>query len=76
MTRTAAARHDTATHDTAKHETATHGRTTRPVIPAPRRSPEQQPEPGPEPDAADESYGYPLVRYAMEHATALHPDGR
>jgi hypothetical protein len=66
MTTTAAAPQHTATHDT----------TTRPVVPAPRRSPEQQPETGHETDAADESYGYPLIRYAMEHATALHPNGR
>jgi hypothetical protein len=52
-------------------------RTTRPTIPAPRRSPEQsaepRPEPTPEPDDAAGFPLYPLVRYALEHATALHP---
>jgi hypothetical protein len=67
MTRTPAARAAVAPHDT----------TTRPAVPAPRQSPEngheQNYDTSPAPDVASESYGYPLIRYAMEHATALRP---
>jgi hypothetical protein len=49
-----------------------HDTTTPHAVPAPRRSPEQSTEP----DVTAESYGYPLIRYAMEHATALRPSER
>jgi hypothetical protein len=48
----------------------------RPAVPAPRRSPEESREEIREPVAPQESYGYPLIRYAMEHATALRANGR
>jgi hypothetical protein len=55
--------------------------TTRPIVPAPRRSPEQTHEQTQEetheesrpPDEAADFPLYPLVRYALDHATALRP---
>jgi hypothetical protein len=65
---------------TTKHDTA-HEQKARPVIPAPRRSPEQRPaESRPagsrEPDVAAFFPPYPLVRYALDHATALRQTQR
>ena len=57
---------------TMKHETA-HEQKVRPVIPAPRRSPEQRPAESSEPDVPAGYPPYPLVRYALDHATALRP---
>ena len=57
---------------TTKHETA-HEQKARPAIPAPRRSPEQRPAESSEPDVPAGYPPYPLVRYALEHATALRP---
>jgi len=62
MTRSTTTRHDTA-----------HEQKTRPVIPAPRRSPEQRPAESSEPDVPAGYPPYPLVRYALDHATALRP---
>jgi len=42
----------------------------RPAIPAPRTSPENGARRVPAPDPYD---GYPEVRYALEHLTALRP---
>jgi|1186.fasta_scaffold520339_2 hypothetical protein len=62
---------------TTKHDTA-HEQKARPVIPAPRRSPEQRPtesrpaESG-EPAVPAGFPPYPLVGYALAHATALRP---
>ena len=55
--------------------------TIRAVVPAPRPSPENGPESAPErrsarspaPDDATGFPPYPLVRYALDHATALRP---
>jgi hypothetical protein len=49
-----------------------------PFVPAPRRSPEEIHEPAAAPETAtqaatDDYPMYPLVRYAMQHATALRP---
>ena len=49
-----------------------------PFVPAPRRSPEEIHEPAAAaetatPAPADDYPMYPLVRYAMQHATALRP---
>ena len=56
--------------------TATRTRT-RAVVPAPRRSPEQTRDVNHEgsrrPDEGDDFPLYPLVGYALEHATALRP---
>ena len=43
------------------------------MIPAPRRSPEQRPAESSEPDVPAGYPPYPLIRYALDHATALRP---
>jgi hypothetical protein len=57
--------------------TTEHGRArearTRPTIPAPRRSPEQEPAGIRDQEPPADYPQYPLVRYALEHATALRP---
>ena len=70
MSRSATTTHDT-NHDT-KHDRA-HEQKARPVIPAPRRSPEQRPAESSRPDVPAGYPPYPLVRYALDHATALRP---
>jgi hypothetical protein len=62
----------TRTTTTTKHSAARETRT-RPVIPAPRRSPEERPAETREPDVPAGYPLYPLVRYALDHATALRP---
>ncbi|NYJ08293.1 hypothetical protein [Petropleomorpha daqingensis] len=62
----------TRTTSTTKHTAAREART-RPAIPAPRRSPEQGPAQPREPEPPADLPPYPLVRYALEHATALRP---
>jgi hypothetical protein len=57
---------------TTEHDTA-HEQKARPVIPAPRRSPEQRPAESSRPDVPAGYPSYPPVRYALDHATALRP---
>jgi hypothetical protein len=57
---------------TTKHDRA-HEQKARPFIPAPRRSPEQPPEQTGEADVPAGYPLYPLIRYALDHATALRP---
>ena len=70
MSRSTTTAHDT-NHD-MKHDTAREQKA-RPVIPAPRRSPEQRPAESSRPDVPAGYPPYPLVRYALDHATALRP---
>jgi hypothetical protein len=65
MTRSTTTRHDRA-----------HEQKARPAIPAPRRSPEERPARTSEPDLPADYPLYPLIRYALDHATALRPTGR
>ena len=55
-----------------KHDRAAEQKT-RPALPAPRRSPEERPAETREPDVPAGYPLYPLIRYALDHATALHP---